>query len=579
LVAVGAAGTVQRREGDVWTGEIIGDGTTQLSDVWGSSASDVYAVGDSTIWHFDGSGWTDVATVPNSLDAVWGSGPTDVWAVGNGNLVHYDGADWTGVTDVGGLAIINGVQLNDVWGTGPDDVFVVGATGSPIGETPVPLIFHKSASGWAQMPVPPIDAYLLSVSGTAPNDVYAVGHDLNGYSFTPIMLHCDDNGWSTIEPPPSNGLVNVWANASGLFVVGREGFNAPVFQTWRRDGAGWTVVPLPTELDGPATFPNSTPAIGGTSDTDLYLVGPRGHLARYDGASWARMQGEAGARLTMRAALGVGNDGAFAAGSGFWQGARWGVLLRQNAGVWTEEAVPEADAYTGLWAASPTDVFASGIEVGVLRWNGSSWTEMPPPPGSYGDRYSVWGSSANDVWSAGDGPVWRFSGAAWTEAGFNVSTATGIWGSGPSDVYFVTGGQNSTIVGYHYAGSGITPIVDPIFQTFDAAYDVWGSSATDVYLVGASDNNYAAVWHYDGMAWTDVTPDTTVNAYEFWSISGRSADDIYVCGRLGRILHRDATGWSPMISGTNRDLLGVWVGADGRAYAAGDRGSILTRAP
>jgi hypothetical protein len=81
--------------------------------VWGSSGSDVYAVGydgssyKGTILHYDGSAWSTMSSgTDNSLYAVWGSsgadpGPPDVYAVGRGwddyrledygTILHYSG--------------------------------------------------------------------------------------------------------------------------------------------------------------------------------------------------------------------------------------------------------------------------------------------------------------------------------------------------------------------------------------------------------------------------------------------------------------------------------------------------------
>jgi hypothetical protein len=59
----------------------------QLLDVWGTSGTDVYAVGDQTILHFDGSAWTEVQTTERRLTGVWASSPVDVFAVGGGGLI------------------------------------------------------------------------------------------------------------------------------------------------------------------------------------------------------------------------------------------------------------------------------------------------------------------------------------------------------------------------------------------------------------------------------------------------------------------------------------------------------------
>ena len=66
-----------------------------LSRVWGTSASDVWAVGfensDATILHYNGTGWASVPTggigavVPSGatgmINGIWGSSSSNVWAV------------------------------------------------------------------------------------------------------------------------------------------------------------------------------------------------------------------------------------------------------------------------------------------------------------------------------------------------------------------------------------------------------------------------------------------------------------------------------------------------------------------
>jgi hypothetical protein len=90
---VGVSGTILHWDGSVWTS--VSSGTTNnLWGIWGSGASDVWAVGNSdvafvgTILHWDGSAWTSVSSGTTShLYGVWGSGPSDVWAVGDGGTI------------------------------------------------------------------------------------------------------------------------------------------------------------------------------------------------------------------------------------------------------------------------------------------------------------------------------------------------------------------------------------------------------------------------------------------------------------------------------------------------------------
>src|SRR5262245_26005951 len=73
-----------------------------LRGVWGTSATDVWAVGEAaTLLHFDGSTWRRInfGTDVTNIESVWGSAPDDVWAAGNyGVIVHWDGSTWTMAT-------------------------------------------------------------------------------------------------------------------------------------------------------------------------------------------------------------------------------------------------------------------------------------------------------------------------------------------------------------------------------------------------------------------------------------------------------------------------------------------------
>jgi hypothetical protein len=96
-----------------------------LFGVWGSDASDVWAVGlDATIIHWQGTSWTaspsSVGTY-TSLHSVSGNASDDVWSVGDsGTIVHWDGTAWSTVPS--GTTL----DLEGVWADGADDVWAIG---------------------------------------------------------------------------------------------------------------------------------------------------------------------------------------------------------------------------------------------------------------------------------------------------------------------------------------------------------------------------------------------------------------------------------------------------------------------
>jgi hypothetical protein len=106
-------------------------GTTQaLRGVWGSSGSDVFAVGDrGTILHYNGvslswspmtSGFSDTL-----INSVWGSSGSNVFAVDwSGTILHYNGVSWT--------PMYSGTTkwLWGVWGSSGSNLFAVGLSGT-----------------------------------------------------------------------------------------------------------------------------------------------------------------------------------------------------------------------------------------------------------------------------------------------------------------------------------------------------------------------------------------------------------------------------------------------------------------
>jgi photosystem II stability/assembly factor-like uncharacterized protein len=117
--------------------------TSELNDIWGTSNSNLFAVGQEAriVEHYDGKVWSEMesgATNPEQcLQALWGSSGTDVFAVGwKGTIVHYDGKVWSemdsGTTE----------NLEDIWGSSPSDVFAVGDNGT---------ILHYNGKAWSKM--------------------------------------------------------------------------------------------------------------------------------------------------------------------------------------------------------------------------------------------------------------------------------------------------------------------------------------------------------------------------------------------------------------------------------------------
>jgi len=109
-------------------------GVGALYGLWGSSNTNVLAVGaGGRIVRYNGTSWSAMASpTTRTLVRVAGSGPSDIWAVGDSVLVHFDGTAWTNVPMTGDLKYMRSVapypQLSlfqiGLWVRGPNEAYL-----------------------------------------------------------------------------------------------------------------------------------------------------------------------------------------------------------------------------------------------------------------------------------------------------------------------------------------------------------------------------------------------------------------------------------------------------------------------
>jgi hypothetical protein len=95
--------------------------------------------------------------------------------------------------------------------------------------------------------------------------------------------------------------------------------------------------------------------------------------------------------------------------------------------------------FRGVWGIDDRSVFASGTkktDPAVLFWNGTSWNELPPPPGEI-----VWmhGLSPDAMYGVGaKGLIARWDGSAWTKIPIpSQEFLTSVWVAGADEMYAV----------------------------------------------------------------------------------------------------------------------------------------------
>jgi len=124
VFAVGDSATVLHYDGTTWS-EVPGLPLGSVNGVWGSQTGDLFVVTHDSVvkghvWRHNDAGWTVQFNRMCPMSAIWGSSSTDIFAVGVGFPVRYDGVSWTdsGCTPLWGRY--------DVSGAGPGQVYTVG---------------------------------------------------------------------------------------------------------------------------------------------------------------------------------------------------------------------------------------------------------------------------------------------------------------------------------------------------------------------------------------------------------------------------------------------------------------------
>lgn len=168
--SLSAGGIIDRHgPGAQWAAETSGlAGQIQLTSVWGSGDTDIYAVcSDGRIIHSAGNGtWgtpQQMSHTTNQLNGVWGADPMHIWAVGSAGTIIFTAGDGMWATQASGTT----KDLYGIWGSSGGDIYAVGDGG---------VILHSTGDGKWQPQTSNTTTLLRAVWGTSPTNVYAVGN-------------------------------------------------------------------------------------------------------------------------------------------------------------------------------------------------------------------------------------------------------------------------------------------------------------------------------------------------------------------------------------------------------------------
>jgi hypothetical protein len=190
--------------------------TATLTSVHGTTATDVWAVGTAgTVLHRDATGWSVVPSgVTVTLSDVFAITPSDVWVVGqpsstSSTVLHWDGMAFSPV------AMVSMARLNTVWAANAADVWIGG----------LDLLARWNGTSFVVTPITAGSLWVLSISGTSANEVWAVGGTWTGIGGTiglnrntAELRRFNGTSWQAAQLPEV--VTSVWVNASGSAFIG-----------------------------------------------------------------------------------------------------------------------------------------------------------------------------------------------------------------------------------------------------------------------------------------------------------------------------------------------------------------------
>jgi photosystem II stability/assembly factor-like uncharacterized protein len=241
--------------------------TALLNGVWLSAdLAFAVAVGDGgAIVTSEDAGKTWEAStdgsVQTTLNAVWGSSADDVWIVGDGATVLHStnrGGDWQTVSFGSGAT----PNLTTIWGSGKDQLFVGSAAGD---------IFRSRDEG-ATFPIVSntLGTALGGISGTSATDIWAA----RGYR----ILHSTNGGdtWQEIKAQNIYTQHGLWAGGpEDVYTI-----NANAVVRRYDSTAGPEGVLHLTKLDSALCFGClELRGIAGIAPSDVWVVGDKGFAA------------------------------------------------------------------------------------------------------------------------------------------------------------------------------------------------------------------------------------------------------------------------------------------------------------
>lgn len=282
--------------------------TQSITSVWGTNNGEytVYSVGTGgTLLRLNSLGMTAAgAPVPeptsgDNLHSVFGSSATDIWAVGDA-ILHRNATGWTTTVTNAQLVALGVETLNSVWAKDTSNAWAVGRT-----STQQQVVLRWSGTGWTldpafeaarvNSPGDMLPGDLKAITGVTGSDgkttlfagglgatFWKYGEDANckDANMKPIDCWVSPTANLNLSPPPDIHALYADTAAGVLYLAGST--NAASGDTLRGIIFRLNATNLLLSQDATGEFLPFT-SIAGTPGGDIYATGEDGTIARSKG--------------------------------------------------------------------------------------------------------------------------------------------------------------------------------------------------------------------------------------------------------------------------------------------------------
>jgi len=297
----------------------------------------------------------------------------------------------------------------------------------------------------------------------------------------------------------------------------------------------------------------SLDAVWARSASEVWLVGSTGFAARFDGATWRRIE--------------TGTKAALHGVAGTEDGTVWGAGSTQELLQLNRETGGKATAVDAGFKAMLDDLSAFGSEIYAVGTTIKTYEYPPPETPPMPDniwRYGPSGDGGQPSWRpvSPPCPMGEYEPECQKLRAVWVESSERQWFAGDEGKIFRTDASSDADAG----APGRLRLVEMSSSSLRRLNGLWGFRGDDIWAVG----DQGAIRHWDGEAWSVVASPAVANLHGVW---GARSDDVWAVGEDGAVIHWDGTSWTVIdipFSGEHRPLLRAVAGAGDDVWIAGE---------